>query len=196
MQLQAQPPSAHRTSPAPCLILASRDQYLSCRVQVPDLDRHIAAIRVGDRFYSFFKAVPDSRKVLGIVVKLSYRGDEAAIANAGKVHGIWVWEPEAQPLLDGDRGRKPPLLSPPAGCRILVSRNQYQQVDIQVPDLDQPLEAIVTENRCYSIFRIEPEVDRVFELVGKITQRGDETLITRLEKGYAVCILEPDAQII
>ncbi|MDX2216452.1 MAG: hypothetical protein SFY66_24520 [Oculatellaceae cyanobacterium bins.114] len=194
MQVQVQPLSAHRTSPAPCLILISRDQYLSCRVQVPDLERAITAIRIGDRFYSFFKAVPDCRKLLGIVVKLSYRGDQVAVTKVGKVYGIWVWEPDAQPLADVTRGHQSPPLPAPAGCRILVSKQQYQSVDIYVPDLEQPLQAIAVDSRYYSIFRVESEAQRLIELVGKITQRGDETVVVRVDKGYSICILEPEGQ--
>lgn len=193
MQLQAQPPSTHRTGPAPCLILASRDHYLSCRIQVPDLDRPIGAICVGDRYYGFFKAAPDCRKVLGIAVKLSYQGDSIVLTKVGKGYGVWVWEPDAHPLPSLPAKTLP--LPAPATCRILVSRNQYQMVDIQVPDLDQPLQAIATENKFYSIFRVESDAARVIELVGKITQRGDETAVIRVEEGYAVCILEPEAQL-
>ncbi|MBD2463219.1 hypothetical protein H6G89_19480 [Oscillatoria sp. FACHB-1407] len=196
MQLQVQPLSAHRAGPAPCLILMSRDQYSSGRVQVPDLDRPIAAIQIGDRFYSFFKAVPDCRKLLGIIVKLSYRGDQIAITKASKVYGIWIWEPDAQSLKDLTRQGSTVSLPAPATCRILVSRQQYQQVDICVPDLDQPLQAIAIDNHYYSIFRVESDVQRLIELVGKITQRGDETIVTRVEKGYCICILEPEAQVI
>jgi hypothetical protein len=171
----------------------SRDQYSSGRVQVPDLDRPIAAIQIGDRFFSFFKAVPDCRKLLGFVIKLSYRGDQIAVTKASKVYGIWVLEPEAQSLKDLTGRSSSAAMPTPGTCRILLSRQQYRQVE---PDLDQPLQAIAIDSQYYSVFRVESDVQRLLELVGKITQRGDETVITRVEQGYCICILEPEAQII
>jgi hypothetical protein len=180
---------------SPCLMLASRDQYMACHIRVPDLAQRLAAIRIGGSYYSFFRMVDDSRKALSLTVKLCYRGDKVALTRVAKGYGLWILEPEAQPThLERIGSTSHTQLSEPALCRIMVSRTQYQSLAIRVPDLEQPLDAIQVNGNYYSIFRIETDLDRLIEIVAKTTRRGDETIILRIQEGYAICVWEPEVQ--
>ena len=186
---------AQNVRPSPCIMLASRDQYLACHIRVPDLEQRLAAIWIGDSYYSFFRMVGDSRKALSLTVKLCYRGDKVALTRVAKGYGLWVLEPEAGPTygkrtLSTSHGQ----FSEPALCKIMVSRTQYQTLTIRVPDLEQPLDAIQVNGNYYSIFRIETDLDRLIEIVAKTTRRGDETIILRIQEGYAICVWEPEVQ--
>lgn len=185
---------ARRLHPSPCLMISSRDYFSSCHIRVPDLDQRLAAIQVGDRYYSFFNVVTDSKRALSLMIKLSHRGDHVVITQLARGgYGLWVWEPDAHlaNAASAQRRQKPTLA--PASCTVLVSRDQFQRMDIRVPDLEQSVPAILIHDRFYSIFRVETDSEKVIDLVAKITQRGDETAIIRAEKGTAICIYEPDA---
>lgn len=194
-----------RATPAPFYILISREQYFSCHISVPEVEKPLAAIQIGDTYYSFFTAVADSRRVLGIAVKLSYLGDTIAITKIAKGYAVWVLEADTH-LLNSqfprsqassqtngqtssqNLGRSSTLTS----CRVLVSQDQYQTLTILVPDLDQPLSAIQFEDKYYSIFRAESDATKLLEIAAKIMQRGDELVITKAEQGHAICIWEPE----
>ncbi|HEY9622899.1 MAG TPA: hypothetical protein V6C78_21255 [Crinalium sp.] len=183
-----------RANPSPFYVLIARNRYSSCHVLVPEMEKPLAAICLADHYYSFFTTVTDSRRALGIAVKLSYLGDRAVITKIPKGYAIWVWETEMQ--LFGQSGRaglnvvRSPKVAP---CKVLVSREQYRALEIQVPDLDQPLSSIQFEGNYYSIFRVETDATKILELVAKITQRGDEMVITKADKGgFALCVLEPE----
>ena len=45
----------------------------------------------------------------------------------------------------------------------------------------------------YSIFKVEEEADKALEIVGRLTQQGDEITVAMTRKGYAICVLEPEA---
>jgi len=191
MRSQALPPLNSAANPAPCLILASRLQYRSCHIRVPDLDRAIPAIYVNSQYFSLFSASSDCRKTLSIAVKLSYRGDRTALTKTAKGYAAWVEEPTAIPTQSHRPDLTPYASRLPAACRILVSQSQYQHLEITVPDLDQPLNAICVENNYFSIFRVTPDVEKVFDLVAKLAQRSEETVVIGTREGYAIGILEP-----
>lgn len=181
-------------TPVSCLFIASRHQYSACQIKVPDLDRPLAAIAIGNRYYSFFRVAQESPRALSMVTRLSYCGDRVAIKKNPKGYGIWVEEPDASP-------RSPRSTSPTgnkttqilASSKVLVSASQYEELQVVVPDLDQPVEAIAYGGKYYSLFRTGTDTDKVIDLVAKIALRGDETVMFKTKKGYAVCIIEPDA---
>jgi hypothetical protein len=183
-----------RAKPVPCIVLLSREQYRSCHIRVPDQEQPLAAIWLGDRYFSFFQALSDSKRALGLVIKLSHRGDAAAITPIAKGYAIWIWESDAT-LVTRHQAISPnlPRLVEPAFCKLLVSQDQYKKLEIHVPDLEQSILAIQTDGQYYSIFRVESQVEKVLEIVAKITLRGDETAIARMDAGYAICIWEPEA---
>jgi|GEM_PF-331095 len=174
-----------------CKLLTSRDQYQTCHVIVPDLAHPLAAIRLGDRCYSLFQTLTESERVLKVLIKLHQRGDEVIVTKTSKGYTLWVWEPEAS-LKTAPAAKS--TLAPPASFKVLVTPEQFPFWTVQVPDLSQSLQAIEVAGQYYSLFRLETDVDRLFDIVAKITDRGDVTIVFAASQGYAVCVLEPDAQ--
>lgn len=179
----------HGSGFASCILLASRHQYASGHVWVPDLEQPVAAIWVGDRFYSFFKTIR-AEETFKLIEKLSQRGDRVALTETAQGYALWIWEVSAAPTQATHNRQVRNRHPAPAPC-LLVTR-RVDPIEIWVPDLDQPLDAIYLGDKYYSIFRVEPEIAKALELTAKITQRGDEAAIARLEKDYAVCIWEPE----
>jgi hypothetical protein len=184
---------SYRTTPAPFYILMSRAQYSACHISIPEMEKPVAAIRLGDQYYSFFTSVADSKRVLAIAIKLSYSGDETAITKIAKGYAVWVLETDRQ-LLHRPPSQATTERSPiPTSCRVLVSQDQYQTVNLCVPDLEQSLDAIQFEGKYYSIFRAEADITKLLEIAAKITQRNDEMVITKMDQGrFGICIWEPE----
>ena len=181
-------------TPVSCLFIASRDQYSACQIQVPDLERPIAAIAIGNRYYSFFRLVQESHRALSMMTRLSYCGDRVAIKKNPKGYGIWVEEPEASPRSTRSTSSNEDNVAPmPAQSKVLIPTNQCKELQVIVPDLDQPVEAIAYDGKYYSLFRTEPDADKVIDIIAKISLRGDETVTFKTVDGYAICIVEPDA---
>lgn len=84
-------------SPAPTKIIQSRNQYSPCHITVPDLERPVPAISVGQEYYSFFRAVPTADKTFEIIAKLSNLGENTVITKTPKAYIIWVKESQASP---------------------------------------------------------------------------------------------------
>lgn len=180
-------------------ILSSRSQYQPCHIQVPDLEKRLPAIRVGDRYYSLFKVEPERDRAVRILEKLLKRGDDALIIQTTKGYVVWVWEPEAHPENFAQPSQS--INSPPTPSRnfdqvpILTSRNLYQPCHIRVPDLKQRLAAIKFEGAYYSLFRIETDLERAIERIQQLNQRSDKAVITPSPRGYIIWVLEPEAQV-
>ncbi|HAN73609.1 MAG TPA: hypothetical protein DCQ51_09865 [Planktothrix sp. UBA8407] len=88
--------TTNSTGPAPTKIIQSKNQYHTCRIKVPDLEKPVAAVCVDQEYYSFFKAVEAADKTLEIVAKLGNVGDSTVITKTPKGYAIWVKEPNAQ----------------------------------------------------------------------------------------------------
>lgn len=181
--------------PAPTVFLASRQQYHTCRIQIPDCDHSLPSIQTGRGFYSFLKATDTVAKTLRLLTKLSYRGEEVAILATPRGYSLWGLEPNATPIVCKTRTPAANLNAiAPGTCTILIDRAQYQPCYIRTPDLDKPLVAIAFNNGYYSFFRQEPEMDRALELITKIAQRGDDLIMVKSETDCILYIHEPGAQ--
>lgn len=180
------------SSPAPCYILADRQQYSTCHVRVPDLEHRLSAIVLGGKFYGFFQVAAEPRKAIAILIKLAYRGDAVALTKMPKGYGIWVAEPDAQPPATNQERIAPA----PAPCFLLVSQYPHQPVRARVPDLAQPVDALVVNQQYYSIFKAELPADYALEILAKLLQRGDQSLLMSGKTGFVVGIYEPDASVI
>jgi hypothetical protein len=77
---------------------------------------------------------------------------------------------------------------------IIESRQQYTACHVKVEDSQQQLAAICVSGAYYSFFRIERSQPAAFKVGLRLDQRGDTPIITKIPKGYAVWVLEPDAQ--
>lgn len=180
-------------------IMNDRKSYRSCHIQVPDSPQSLAAIDIQGTFYSFFRTEKDAQRALEVSTRLRHRGDTPIITKTPKGYAIWTLEPQAKPV--ASRRLNPALntkaLNPEAPgseffYKILTSRQHYQPCHIQVPDLEQRLAAIQFEGKYYSLFKTVDDTQQVVQLIRRLSYRGDETVITKTSKGYAVWIFEPD----
>ncbi len=95
--IRTQPKLELAAPTAPEKILVSRDQYQSCYIRVPDLDKPLVAIAVNNKYYALFKAVPDQSQALILLEKLEQRGDDTVITRTTTGYAVWVREVDAQP---------------------------------------------------------------------------------------------------
>lgn len=70
-------------------------QYKRCHVRVPDLEKRLAALKVDDLYYSFFKVLPDRENAEQVISQLQNKGDRLVVTQTPKGYAIWVLEPEA-----------------------------------------------------------------------------------------------------
>lgn len=68
-----------------------------------------------------------------------------------------------------------------ASTKILECRSQYQSCRIRVPDLEQPMAAILVDREYYSFFKAVKEPEKVLAIAAKLRNSGDTTAITRTE---------------
>ena len=80
-----------------------------------------------------------------------------------------------------------------APTKILEFRSQYQSCRIRVPDLELPVAAILVDREYYSFFKAVQEASKVLAIVAKLGNRGDSTAITKTASGYAIWVIEPEA---
>ena len=173
-------------------ILKSSSEYSRCQIWVPDLTDPLAAINVGDKYYSLLKVVPDEQKAVEIAERLVKRGDNVVLTATPKGCAIWVWE--AQAHLKSTQKPSEPASSPtdPANYPIL-DRSQYQPCKIKVPDVKKPLAAIEVSGKYYSFFKNFPDRDKALNIAEQLSSEGDKVLLTQTRKGYMIWVFEPDA---
>ncbi|MFM9268556.1 hypothetical protein [Tychonema sp. BBK16] len=83
-----------------------------------------------------------------------------------------------------------------APTKILESRIQYKSCRIRVPDLTQPVAAILVDREYYSFFKALKEPEKVLAIVAKLGNSGDSTAITKTGSGYAIWVMEPEADVV
>ena len=81
-----------------------------------------------------------------------------------------------------------------APTKILELRSQYQSCRIRVPDLEQPVAAILVDREYYSFFKAIKEAEKVLAIVAKLGNRGDSTAVTKTASGYAIWVMEFEAE--
>jgi len=90
---------------------------------------------------------------------------------------------------------QPSMSSPDVSTiSILTARQQYQTCHIQVPDVPQCLPAICVRGRYYSYFKVTRDQQQALRVAEKLSRRQETATITKIPKGYAVWVLEPNAQ--
>jgi hypothetical protein len=88
-------------------------------------------------------------------------------------------------------GSSQTTVNPPP--RILESRTQYQPCHIRVPDLDDRIVAIRVDGKYYSLLKLVRERQQALEIANRLSNKGEETIITATVKGDAIWVLERDA---
>lgn len=180
---------------AVCKLLIYKGQYSPCHIKVPDVDTKLAAINIDGRYYSLFRQFDDATAVIQTFHKLSNSGGEelALTQQHNGRYVMWVLELAAQAL----KGRRKQGLAwptyGPANCLMLGDAKQYHQCYVQVPDVMQPLVAVHYDDRFYSVCKPGLEAADALDLAAKFTRRGNDSAIASTQKGYAVCLWEPEA---
>ncbi|MFM6192613.1 MAG: hypothetical protein ACKPEN_12045 [Planktothrix sp.] len=82
----------------------------------------------------------------------------------------------------------------PAPTKIIQSQSQYRTCQIKVPDLEKPVPAVCVDQEYYSFFKAVETADKTLEIVAKLGNGGDSTVITKTPKGYAIWVKEPNAE--
>lgn len=68
--------------PPPCLFLSDASTLEPCQIQVADLSKSVAGVRVNSDFYSVFRVEPEAQTSIQIVGKLASRGDTTLLGRA------------------------------------------------------------------------------------------------------------------
>jgi hypothetical protein len=76
-----------------------KGEYGTCHITVPDVTERLPAVIISGQMYSFLKSVKSREKALDIVEKLFDSGEDAIITQSKKAYSIWVYEPEAAPVM-------------------------------------------------------------------------------------------------
>ena len=180
-------------------LISNRSQYSSCHIRVPGDDHRLSAIALDGKFYSFFRSLTDGAKVAGLILKLTARGNEIALTPTRFGYALWVQEPEAAPAIP-ESHHSPRTISPtfgPADCWVISDRQPgFRTCSLKVTDLPDIVPGIASDRKLYSLYRRDQEVDTVFKLASRLTQRGDEVVLLVSKIGYALCVEEPGATLI
>lgn len=167
-------------------VIESRQQYRSCHIRVPHSEQRLPAISLNTTYYSFFKIEKDKSRAIELSNRLHQRGELTVITKTPKGYVIWVREAEAQlsqPTVAASKTK--------TSYRILTSPSQYQPCYIQVPDLDGTIAAINVDGKYYSLLKITADTEQTVQLIKRLGDRSEETIITKTTKGYGVWIFEP-----
>lgn len=198
-------------SPACCKLLICRRQFRICRIRVPDLEQHLSALQTGREYYSFYKSLPDASKLLPLIYKLGARGDRLCVTITSKgSYNLWVWEPEAIPLLSDLTIPSPDRT--PAFCKMLAPWDEYYPCNIYVPGIRDDRLALKLDRQFYSFFKLEKDFTAAMEVAGRLSRQGretllvsaqgvvekvaqhlDESVVDAIQEGFVVCVLEETA---
>lgn len=202
-------------------ILRSRDRYKTCYIQLFNSNHRLPAIEVNGLRYSFFRVVKTQSRALQISHRLRQQGDRPILTQIPKGYAIWVLEIESsvdsrsrlQSLLPtaaeqtshSNRSVYPTTLFSDLDIssteeemlyRVLTSQSQYSKHYVRLPGLDRAVTAVLFEGCFYSLFKTSQDIKQVAQIVKKMSQRGDKTVVTRMPQGYGVWIFEPHATLV
>jgi hypothetical protein len=182
----------------PVKLLAQREDYRTCHIQIPGEAGRLPAIALDGKFYSFFRSLQDPAKALTVLLKLSALGNQAVLTPTHRGYAIWVNEPAAVPSTPTGQPNSR-YLSPtygPADCWIIGDHQPgYRTCSLKVPDLPDIVPGLANGQKLFSLYRLEPSPDSALQLGARLSQRGDELVILHGAEGYAICIYEPGATV-
>ena len=184
----------------PVKLLIQREDYATCHIRVPEEAQRLSAIALDGNFYSFFRALKDPAKALGLLLKLAARGNEVAMTLTSKGYVIWVHEPDGTLAVSANK-TTPRVIAPtfgPADCWIIAERQPgYRACSLKVPDLPDTVVGIAdSQQKLYSLYRREKSASDTLKLAARLSKRGDEVIILVRKEGYIVCIHEPAARML
>lgn len=80
-------------------VLASYQQYQTCRVQLPQGQHRLFAIQFEGQYYSFVRRAANQDQALKFATKLNQQGSRVIITITKAGYVIWIWQPDAYPEL-------------------------------------------------------------------------------------------------
>lgn len=78
----------------------------------------------------------------------------------------------------------------------MIFPGQYQRCRIQIPGLPEHQYAIEFDHRFYSLLSSGVSKEQALVAVKQLSQEQRAAILTCMNQGYAVWVLEPDAQLI
>jgi hypothetical protein len=182
----------------PVKLLAQRDDYTTCHIQVPGDSHRLPAIALDTNFYSFFRSLANPAKALTLLMKLAAKGNQTVMTPTRRGYAIWVYEPTGI-LVPSRRQTSLRSSAPlgPANCWVINERQPgYRTCSLKVPDLPDTVPGLAYGQKLFSLFRREQEADAILKLGARLSQRGDEIVILTADEAYVICIYEPGATIV
>lgn len=181
---------SEKTNLTRCFFLVSRSQYQTCHVKLEGDNQPLGAIHVQGQNYGFLRKVEDATQAFRLLLKLNSQDTAVTLTQSAVGYMVWTLEPNSTPTKPLPP-RSPLQTEPKPFYLFEAEREDFCQ--IRVPDLEQELVAATVMGQYYSIFKVEEEADKALEIVGRLTQQGDEITVAMTRKGYAICVLEPEA---
>lgn len=80
-----------------------------------------------------------------------------------------------------------------APTKIIDSRELYRSCHVWLPNWGERVSAIFVDRAYYSFFRAVRDAEEALVLTAKFGRKGNPTVITKIPKGYAIWVIEPDA---
>jgi hypothetical protein len=202
-----------------CKVLFSREQFVFCHINFPDVPERVSAIAHDGRYYSIFKAVRSAQATLALASKLSRNENELAITQAGLQYILWVYEPEATIVStqgeqgedvrltfkwanepeatvvssQGEKVRDVRLTFKSATCLLLPPDQPYKFTHLTVPDLTHRTPGFQYGQRYYTLLHREQDAANVLTAAAELACRGGELALVPLPSSYALCVFEPNA---
>ena len=178
-------------------LLVQRESYRTCHIRLPEDTHRLPAITLDGKFYGFFRALSDPVKTLGLLLKLSVRGNQAMMTMTNRGYAVWVYEPDGSLVPSSKKGIQalPPTFGP-ADCWIISDHQPgYRTCSLKVPDLPDTIMGLSNNRKLYSLYRREKDAADTLKLAARLCQRGDEVVLMAGTAGYVICIEEPGATI-
>ena len=184
----------------PVKLLVQREDYTTCHIKVAEEPQPLSAVSLDNRFYSFFRVLREPTKALGLLLKLTARGNHVAMILVNRGYVIWVYEPDGR-LVTPAQKTSPKVIQTtpgPSDCWVISDHQSgYQVCSLKVPDLSDPILGLVDSNqKLYSLYRREQEAGHSLKLAARLTKRGDEVILLVRKDSYIICIHEPNAVIV
>lgn len=83
-----------------------------------------------------------------------------------------------------------------ADYTVVIFPGQYQRCRIQVPHLQEQLYAIEFDGRFYSLLSAGVSKEQAVAAITQLNQAERPAILTQMNQGYAVWVLEPQAQLV
>ncbi|MDX2098921.1 MAG: hypothetical protein SFW36_14185 [Leptolyngbyaceae cyanobacterium bins.59] len=78
---------------------------------------------------------------------------------------------------------------------LLLEQKSVIRCHILLPDAPRPIGAIFYQGHFYSYIKFYESEEAALKGAGRLSERGDHVLLTRIPKGIVLWGLEPDAQL-